>query len=459
MDTARVFDDGRVGDDGAIDLGGFGVAGNGGAGDPVADTVGTGGGTDDDDDDDSDIDTGGVEDAMFDLGGDERRMHVRAYNHWVSLLKGRPYPGIDDLAPANIADFGPHSVLLDFSAGVDDPTIAYLGRNLREECGLETHIARVADVPGRSLLSRLTDHYLQIIANRAPIGFEAEFVGIRGRTTLYRGILMPFSSNGDTIDFIYGVINWKELVDAATQATLDAELDLAMRSVPRPAPAAPVWADGPSGGFEAADEAIAQPVAEPAPTGSLGDRLSLARESAAAVRAADTRGRAALYRALGRAHDFALACADDAEGYTALLAAAGLKVQARAPMTAIVKLVFGVEYDKTRLAEYAAVLGHAQRQGVSAGGLAQFLDATEGGVKAVVAAERAAKRPVKRPDTFDRAAAELRTMPVLGRVAISAGDDEFVVLLARAADDGSVDVIKRVDSKGLIDSVLRKAAA
>ena len=47
------------------------------------------------------------------IGGDERRMHVRAYNHWVSLLKGRAYPSIEDLDPSGIADFGPNSVLLD----------------------------------------------------------------------------------------------------------------------------------------------------------------------------------------------------------------------------------------------------------------------------------------------------------------------------------------------------------
>ena len=82
--------------------------------------------------DDADAADAGVDDAMFDLGGDERRMHVRAYNHWVSLLKGRPYPSIEDLNPASIADFGPNSVLLDFSAGIDDPAIAFLGRELRE---------------------------------------------------------------------------------------------------------------------------------------------------------------------------------------------------------------------------------------------------------------------------------------------------------------------------------------
>ena len=42
----------------------------------------------------------------------------------------------------------------------------------------------IADVPSRSLLSRLTDHYLQIIANRAPIGFEAEFVNQRSENDL-----------------------------------------------------------------------------------------------------------------------------------------------------------------------------------------------------------------------------------------------------------------------------------
>ena len=48
------------------------------------------------------------------IGVDERRMHVRAYNYWVSLLKGRAFPSIEDVEPENLAHFGPHSVLLDF---------------------------------------------------------------------------------------------------------------------------------------------------------------------------------------------------------------------------------------------------------------------------------------------------------------------------------------------------------
>src|SRR5438552_16217679 len=150
------------------------------------------------------------------IGTDERRMHVRAYNYWVSLLDGRDFPSIEDLEPGDVQDFAANSVLLDFTCGKDNPALPYVGTAIRDECALDDDMRTIADVPSRSLLSRLTDHYMQIIANRAPVGFEAEFDNPTGESICYRGILMPFSSDGDAIDFIYGVINWKT-VDAAEE--------------------------------------------------------------------------------------------------------------------------------------------------------------------------------------------------------------------------------------------------
>src|SRR6185436_219695 len=103
----------------------------------------------------------------------------------------------------------------------------------------------ISEVPARSLLSRLTDHYMQIIANRAPIGFEAEFLSHSGINTLYRGILMPLSSNGESIDYIYGVINWKELADSSTAYALEGEVDRAIAAAPAIGDC-PVWANGPN---------------------------------------------------------------------------------------------------------------------------------------------------------------------------------------------------------------------
>ena len=393
------------------------------------------------------------------IGTDERRMHVRAYNYWVSLLDGRAYPSIEDLDPASIDDFGPNSVLLDFTRGIEDPAIVYLGRALREECGIDQSIQRISDVPPRSLLSRLTDHYLQIIANRAPIGFEAEFNGQNGRPTVYRGILMPFSSDDDSIDFIYGVINWKELVEEHVSAELAQQVDEAIRNAPAPVTPSPVWGENfDFDQFEPVNDLVDDDAAAPTNLSSLADWLAAARETAETVRQCDGRSRAALYEALGRAYDFALEAEQHPEDYAALLEDAGLTVQARAPMTPIVKLVFGADYDKTRLTEYAAALAHGRRQGLAEGALPSFLEGHPGGLKGVVAAERALRTPAPARDSGDAAREKLRALAPKAKVAIDAGDAEFVILVARRAADGSLDVLAPVADEALVDRAIRKAA-
>jgi hypothetical protein len=149
-----------------------------------------------------------------------------------------------------------------------------------------------------------------------------------------------------------------------------------------------------------------------------------------------------LYRALGRAYDFALASARDAEGYAGLLKATGLKVQARAPFTPVAKLVFGPDHDKTRLTEYAAVLAHAAHLSLGDGSVAEWLASVDGGIKAVVAAERERRRPAPRPRAAgvgDRAAVATLALPVPG---VAAG--EAVLLVARARGDGTLDVLGAV---------------
>src|SRR6185369_5099430 len=88
----------------------------------------------------------------------------------------------------------------------------------------------------------------------------------------------------------------------------------------------------------------------------------------------------------------ALAADKAPDDYAALLAAHGLTAQARAPLTPIVKLVFGADYDKTRLTEYATALAQARRLGLEVGALASHLAATPGGLKGVVQAERRFRR-------------------------------------------------------------------
>src|SRR5689334_14636828 len=403
-------------------------------------------------------DAAATHDVAAAIGTDERRMHVRAYNYWVSLLDGRDFPSIEDLEPADVSDFADHSVLLDFTCGRDNPAIPYIGAAIRDECGLAEDTRTIGDVPSRSLLSRLTDHYMQIIANRAPVGFEAEFENQREETICYRGILMPFSSDGDGIDFIYGVINWKkdgeapvveeegttptsagqeepaiiEIARVAEEAEAEAEqafepetlaqepefetepaitdepiepleltdfvqapivheeaAETSLESSPelqdeRATTEPPVhfsWEDGP---LHDEDEV---PVVQLDEDAGLADRLWAARETAESVKAGEGRTRSALYKALSLAYDFALAAQENPQEYAELLEESGVKAQARAPMTPIVKLVFGIDYDKARLTEFAAALSYAQRQQIGAGGFQELIEKHAGGLKALVAAE------------------------------------------------------------------------
>ena len=415
------------------------------------------------------------------IGTDERRMHVRAYNHWCSLLGRRDFPSIEDLEPGDIDDFGPNSVLLDFTEGHDNPATPFIGAAIRTECGLAVEGVRtINEVPGRSLLSRLTDHYMQIIANRAPVGFEAEFVNQRGEAIFYRGILMPFSSDGDTIDFIYGVINWKNVGDSPEPArvikaalpplppeTDGAEeedlIELAPPVVqhiepehPTAPPAHLVWEDGPLADRDASFEA--PPEAGLDQDAGLADRLSAARETAEICKAADGRSRAALYRALAMAYDFAVAARRVPQDYAEILEDAGVKAQARAPMTPIVKLVFGSDYDKTRVTEFAAALCNAEREQVDFGGFEAFLDSADGGLKGLVAAERRARRP-GRPveDRGEQGKAALRCAPTLD-FATLATNEEFALVLTRRNANGVHEPVELIADPALLERALRGAA-
>jgi hypothetical protein len=389
---------------------------------------------------------------------------------------------------------------------------------------------------------------MQIIANRAPIGFEAEFMNQRGENICYRGILMPFSSDGDAIDFIYGVINWKTVGDTAAGASASGdyiplgdidELLLEEQAHQEPVeqpvateeagaeepvsteeaiaeepaaieptfdepivaeepgeidePAAvepaeptgeehPTWEEGPSADPEPepadiAPEQTPQPVHFAWQDGSvadaeqdeiaelvldenagLADRLWAARETAESVKAGEGRTRVSLYRALALAYDFALASQQNPDEYAELLEESGVKAQARAPMTPIVKLVFGVDYDKARLTEFAAALSYAQRQDIGLGAFKDFIEKQPGGLKALVAAERQARRPEPKADTQGEAArAKLRAARPISLADVPAGE-EFAVVVTRRGPDGSHEPVAILDDEALIERAIRRAA-
>jgi hypothetical protein len=216
-----------------------------------------------------------------------------------------------------------------------------------------------------------------------------------------------------------------------------------------------IWEDGPLADA-AGDGGDDEPSIELGDDAGLADRLWAARETAEAVKSADGRTRAALYRALSLAYDFAIASLENPEDYAELLEESGVKAQARAPMTPIVKLVFGIDYDKARLTEFAAALSYAQRRQVATGGFQQLIEQQPGGLKALVAAEREARRPEPRPDTRGEAArAKLRAASSISLAEVPA-DEEFAVVITRRSADGHHEPVAIVSDEALVERAIRR---
>jgi hypothetical protein len=296
---------------------------------------------------------------------------------------------------------------------------------------------------------------------------------------------MPFSSDGDTIDFIYGVINWKDVGEAAEipqvirpelppleletdEVEEEEALELVVPMAPELEPenesvATPhlTWEDGPLADPEPPAELVEnadEPIIEIDPDAGLADRLWAARESAEVCKQQDGRSRVALFRALAMAYDCAVAAKRVPDDYAEILDDAGVKAQARAPMTPIVKLVFGVDYDKTRLTEFAAALSYAERQNVDFGGFLEFVEQADGGLKGLVAAERKARRPDKPvEDKIEAGRTALRTASPLALAQLPT-NQEFALVLTRRNANGIHEVVELVADTAMLDRALRNAA-
>jgi hypothetical protein len=348
--------------------------------------------------------------ALFappEIGSEDRRMQARAYSYWLAMVENGELPPVEELRPEEIADFGPNAVLVDLTLGIDRPSIVYLGALLAAECGGDREIFALDDVPERSLLSRLTEHCLEVVATRSPVGYEAEFEGRTGKTIRYRSILLPFSSDGATVDFVFGVISWKEDVASAAQQ--------------QPAPA-----------FE---PVVSVPI-QNAPR--LGDLLAEARRAASLAAADKVRTRDYLYQAISATYDLVVAAASDPAGFARL-------AEDRAgggPTRTATVLVFGPRHDKTRLSEIIAVLAHGQRLELPRGGLYARLAAAPGGIKGLLAEERLWRRgdaPAPRSRQLSRfVAGRLRQVPARKTDAAIEDGREFGLIVARRNPDGSV---------------------
>lgn len=292
----------------------------------------------------------------------DRRLIMRAVDRWEAVRGGNTYPRMADFGIETLPDMAAQSFVIDVNMrNVQMSQLRFVGDMLQRDCSRDLVGKPVTGVPRGSLISRLTDHFMQILANRAPMSFEAEYNDADGRVTKYRGIMLPLSRAGQDIDHILGVINCRS-----------------DRARPRPVR------------FPAAESAQPGPASATAPAEAvcgMADQLAECRAAAYMVRDARQRLARREVKALERAYTLLHAARDNPLAFAGLLEDYGQHPQDRDLVATILKLVFGAEQSPEEAMLHATVLRRALRDGRQPQDLPAYLEALPGGLASLMREE------------------------------------------------------------------------
>jgi hypothetical protein len=141
----------------------------------------------------------------------EQRLHLRAHNYWATIHKIGDAPLWRDFDPLMVDDRCTQSFVLEVGETGSSTLVRDIGPALRAESGVFEDVIDLRDAPPGSLLMRISTFLPELINRAVPLSVEAPFETGDGRPGIYRGLLMPFTLNGDTIDIVFGVVSWREL--------------------------------------------------------------------------------------------------------------------------------------------------------------------------------------------------------------------------------------------------------
>ena len=185
--------------------------------------------------------------AFEDIAASERRKHATVFNYWLSIRGDRHFPPIRDLDPLEISDAGPFSLLLELIGGGEDADIRHLGQAIKAGVNAE----RISEAPKPSLLSCITKQLTAVSSKRQAIAFVDEF-SADGATTRCWVTLLPFSSTGTYVDYVYGFVT---LTETSKSSVTDEPVE-EVTEQPVSQPEEPVQS------AEDVAEAVEEPVAE-----------------------------------------------------------------------------------------------------------------------------------------------------------------------------------------------------
>ncbi len=147
--------------------------------------------------------------------GMERRMVLQMLAHWRELRGDRAFPSFEDVDPRAIPEIWANVFVLDLEGFPDDPLFRLAGDSFAANTGSPLRNIRISQVPENTLAERSVSYYREVIARGVPISRGGEFNKSDGTKVLYRGVILPMSDDGVTINGLLGAANCREPAQVA----------------------------------------------------------------------------------------------------------------------------------------------------------------------------------------------------------------------------------------------------
>lgn len=139
----------------------------------------------------------------------ERRLNMRLMAYWWDNRGARRFPTICDFVPEELGDIWANCFTLRPAEPQEKSQFRYIGEMIAKFAGAQQSPATVDQVPPETLLDHATRNIGEVMGQKVPVIRSGSFLDPQGNTLVFRSILLPLSSDQETIDCLVGAARCK----------------------------------------------------------------------------------------------------------------------------------------------------------------------------------------------------------------------------------------------------------
>ncbi len=134
----------------------------------------------------------------------ERRLIMRLMAFWWDRKSDRRFPTLEDFDPEALSDIWPHCFTLVAHDPPQKSVFRFIGNAVAESLGNTEGKITIDGLTKDSLLDHATRNIDEVLEQKVPLVTSGESFDPGGNAIVYRSILLPLSSDQETIDSVVG---------------------------------------------------------------------------------------------------------------------------------------------------------------------------------------------------------------------------------------------------------------